>query len=134
MFYYDLILRANIRSLREQFTPCFKAADCYPVDLRNSTAPNEYIKCQDYYCICSSNCFKLNGSSCEYSVCGQYNTTTSNCTATADAKDQTTAFLLSLFLSSFGAANFYIGRDDLGKKVMYCINSTILHLERSGQL
>ena len=28
---------------------------------------------------------------------------------------QLTAFLLSLFLSFTGAANFYIGRDDLGE-------------------
>ena len=29
---------------------------------------------------------------------------------------QLTAFLLALFLSSTGAANFYIGRDDLGER------------------
>ena len=31
-----------------------------------------------------------------------------------DRPKQLTAFLLSIFLSSTGAANFYIGRDDLG--------------------
>ena len=31
-----------------------------------------------------------------------------------DRPKQLTAFLLSFFLSSTGAANFYIGRDDLG--------------------
>ena len=36
---------------------------------------------------------------------------------------QLTAFLLSIFLSATGAANFYIGRDDLG---IYCINHILI--------
>ncbi|KAL5502968.1 hypothetical protein EMCRGX_G009831 [Ephydatia muelleri] len=36
-----------------------------------------------------------------------------NCSAIGQ-KSQRTAFLLSFFLSSVGAANFYIGRNDLG--------------------
>eukprot|EP00731_Ephydatia_muelleri_P002390 Em0001g2390a len=75
--------------------------------------PSDYIKCESYNCICSSNCFKLNGFICDFSVCGQYSNATNICTTASDLKDQKTAFLLSLFLSSTGAANFYIGRNDL---------------------
>ncbi|CAI8013438.1 hypothetical protein GBAR_LOCUS8514 [Geodia barretti] len=42
----------------------------------------------------------------------RYNTRDLDCQD--DRPSQLTAFLLSFFLSSTGAANFYIGRDDLG--------------------
>ena len=93
--------------------------------------PTEYIKCESYNCICNSNCFKLNGSVCDYSVCGQYDNITSTCTDSPDLKDQKTAFLLSMFLSSVGAANFYIERYDLGRQggnVQYTLLFLILCL------
>ena len=44
-----------------------------------------------------------------------------------DRPKQLTAFLLSLFLSSTGAANFYIGRNDLGKSIS--LYSDVISLE-----
>ena len=76
------------------------------------------------HCICSLPqqhrllCNSLNGFICNFSVCGQCSNATNNCTSASDLKDQKTAFLLSLFLSSIGAANFYIGRYDLGKQMV----------------
>ncbi|KAL5517504.1 hypothetical protein EMCRGX_G003059 [Ephydatia muelleri] len=102
-----------VRSNPERSVACYNDTDCYPATLKGSAVPTEYIKCENYSCICSSNCFKTSGSTCEYSVCGQYDNATHNCTTTSDLKDQKTAFLLSLFLSSIGAANFYIGRNEL---------------------
>ena len=43
-----------------------------------------------------------------------------------DRPKQLTAFLLSLFLSSTGAANFYIGSNDLGKSIS-CSPRTVYH-------
>ena len=41
---------------------------------------------------------------------------------------QLTAFLLSLFISSTGAANFYIGRNDLGKSLLKNVLSTLIDI------
>eukprot|EP00731_Ephydatia_muelleri_P002409 Em0001g2409a len=95
------------------FVSCLNNTDCYPTVLKGSAVPSDYIKCESYNCICSGNCFKLNGFICDFSVWGEYSNATNNCTTASDLKDQKTAFLLSLFLSSIGAANFYIGRNDL---------------------
>eukprot|EP00731_Ephydatia_muelleri_P002392 Em0001g2392a len=105
------VMRSLQAARATAFVPCLKNSDCYPTAL--VAVPSDYIKCESYNCICSSNCFKLNGFICDFSVCGQYSNVTNNCTTASDLKDQKTAFLLSLFLSSTGAANFYIGRNDL---------------------
>ncbi|KAL5517098.1 hypothetical protein EMCRGX_G002568 [Ephydatia muelleri] len=103
-----------MRSLRATaFVPCLNDTDCYPTALKGSAVPSDYIKCESNNCVCNSNCFKLNGFICDFSVCGQYSNATKNCITASDLKDQKTAFLLSLFLSFIGAANFYIGRYDL---------------------
>lgn len=57
----------------------------------------------------------INDSTGQCRVCSEYNYRDSFELCGLDNRpSQLTAFLLSLFLSSTGAANFYIGRTDLG--------------------
>eukprot|EP00731_Ephydatia_muelleri_P002407 Em0001g2407a len=108
------VMRSLQATRATAFVPCLNNTDCYPTVLKGSAVPSDFIKCESNNCICSGNCFKLNGFICDFSVWGEYSNATNTCTTASDLKDQKTAFLLSLFLSSIGAANFYIGRNDLG--------------------
>ncbi len=64
----------------------------------------------------------MNGSTGLCSVCSDYMYSPSLGQCSNDRRpSQLTAFLLSLFVSSTGAANFYIGRNDLG--TVLCILS-----------
>ena len=65
-------------------------------------------------CLCRD-CFErgLDGTCLEVS-CEDWRYSTQDFDCQDDRPSQLTAFLLSFFLSSTGAANFYIGRDDLG--------------------
>ena len=92
---------------------CSTSNDCYPDDLDRSSVPTKYINCSDQKCVCSD-CFYATNSykSCAYQRCWKYDNITQTCNDLR--KDQRTAFLLSLFLSALGAANFYIERYDLG--------------------
>ena len=98
---------------------CQNNSNCYPDGI---TSPISYISCVQGKCICSGSCFTLNGPICGFSKCGSYDSNTGICTSFA--KSQTVAFLLSLFVSSVGAANFYIGQNGLG---MWKIRSPSLH-------
>ena len=67
-------------------------------------------------CECAD-CFMLDEQGqCSSTLCPdfQYNNGSGVC-ATDQRQTQLTAFLLSLFLSSTGAANFYIGQSALGE-------------------
>ena len=65
-------------------------------------------------CDCNE-CFELgsNGTCVDVS-CEDWRYDQTELDCVDDRPKQLTAFLLSLFLSSTGAANFYIGRNDLG--------------------
>lgn len=65
-------------------------------------------------CVCND-CFMINDSTGGCRLCSDYSyrSNRSEC-GTDNRPSQLTAFLLSLFLSATGAANFYIGRNDLG--------------------
>ena len=54
---------------------------------------------------------------CSGTICPdfQYDNKTRMCSSVDNRKSQLTAFLLSLFLSYVGAANFYIGQNGLGE-------------------
>ncbi|KAL5475882.1 hypothetical protein EMCRGX_G025758 [Ephydatia muelleri] len=96
-------------------TSCQNSSNCYPANLTAAglTVPSDQISCGlQRQCICSGNCFILNGSICGYSKCGWYAPNSGTCNSLK--KSQTTAFLLSLFVSSLGVANFYIGQNELG--------------------
>ena len=65
-------------------------------------------------CVCEM-CFTRNSSG-QCQICSDYpfSNTLGEC-GVDDRPRQLTAFLLSLFLSSTGAANFYIGQTNLGE-------------------
>ena len=108
-------------------TSCQNSSNCYPANLTAAglTVPSDQISCGlQRQCICSGNCFILNGSICGYSKCGWYTPNSGTCNSLK--KSQTTAFLLSLFVSSLGVANFYIGQNGLGTCKMTSILAAAL--------
>lgn len=69
-------------------------------------------------------------------VCSDYPFLNDEC-GTDNRQSQLTAFLLSFFLSSTGAANFYIGRNDLGTysiKLQENVKANIFIIAAGGQL
>lgn len=105
----------NEKSLRKhwaQFT-CSNQLDCIPSSINSSNIPEELIGCvgTPRRCNCSE-CFQLYNDTCQLKDCWSYDAT-SNCTD--NRRSQLEAILLSACLSSVGAANFYIGRNILGK-------------------
>ena len=92
---------------------CTTSNDCHPSDLILHQVPAVYINCSDNKCVCTGCFYSTNGyKSCGYKRCWQYVAATHTCKDLR--KDQRTAFLLSLFLSFAGAANFYIEQYILG--------------------
>uniref|UniRef100_A0A1X7VTE6 TM2 domain-containing protein n=1 Tax=Amphimedon queenslandica TaxID=400682 RepID=A0A1X7VTE6_AMPQE len=89
---------------------------CFPPGV--TTVPTSLIDCPNDRCACTE-CFSVNTTAnvCEYTVpspsdCYYYNEATLQCID--NRKSQVTAFALSLTLSGFGVANFYIGQNGLG--------------------
>ena len=79
-----------------------------------SMSQSEKIACLNGTCLCLD-CFTANASTghCQlYTPCFDYDPNDDTCIDLRQS--QTTAFILSLFLSSIGAANFYIGQYVLG--------------------
>ncbi len=71
-------------------------------------------------CQCSD-CFMLNSNgTCEASLCPDYLYNNNSNVCGADSRpSQLTAFLLTLFVASTGAGNFYIGQDALGDSFIH---------------
>ena len=92
---------------------CTISSDCYPAGLNGSSVPTKFINCSNQKCVCSD-CFYAANSykSCAYQRCWEYDKTAQTCNDLR--KDQRTAFLLSVFLSALGAANFYIEQYVMG--------------------
>ena len=85
---------------------CTIDSDCYPSEVNET---NEYIKCEQNLCLCYP-CFQHNSNgTCKLSDCFEF----SNKTCYDKRHSQREAFLLSLFLSSLGVANFYINNYEL---------------------
>lgn len=81
---------------------CTNYSDCWPSENFNDNTT--YIQCEQNLCICS-NCFQLSPNGvCGLAMC--FNYTKGRCVDQRPSQQE--AFLLSLFLSSFGAANFYL--------------------------
>lgn len=79
-----------------------------------TSAPMELVDCIEGQCVCQD-CFMINDSTGQCRICSEYSYRNgSNSCGLDNRPSQLTAFLLSLFLSSTGAANFYIGRNDIG--------------------
>ena len=90
---------------------CSTPAQCLPAEeFGNISVPTDLVNCTDGVCSCSS-CFVVNGSACTIRQCWSWEN--GSC-VDGRTLSQRTAVLLSAFLSSVGAANFYIGRNDLG--------------------
>ena len=89
---------------------CSTPAQCLPEEFGNVSVPTDLVNCIDGVCSCSS-CFVVNGSACTIRQCWRLEN--GSC-VDGRTRSQRTAVLLSAFLSSVGAANFYIGRNDLG--------------------
>ena len=108
---HHIYLNGRVTSLAA--STCSNSSDCYPAGLNGTSAPTKYINCSNQKCVCSDCFYAINSyKSCAYQRCWEYDKTTQTCNDLR--KDQKTAFLLSLFLSALGAANFYIERYDLG--------------------
>lgn len=92
---------------------CNNVTDCVPFNLTESI-PQDLIDCNTSsgVCVCSE-CFELLNDTCQLRKCWEFNAEQNLCTD--NRKTQKTAVLLSAFLSSVGAANFYIGQYLLGE-------------------
>lgn len=117
---------------------CATQQDCFPNELANSTSvPDPFIRCNAAgRCVCES-CFMLNetGNVCYLQPpCTNFNVNTSQCVDTR--RSQLTAFLLSLFLSWTGAANFYINQlalaiPQLILGILACVLGCVLRIIQS---
>ena len=110
---------------------CSVAQNCTRTTL-NPTNSDQYVQCVFGVCACegSGNCFYLNSTavnaldSCVLdSNCYTY-TTLGVCENTA--RSWITALLLQIFVGGVGAANFYIGRLDLGGAQLFLFLATLI--------
>ena len=105
-----------ILQTRQEFS-CDDNSDCYP----NATVPSSLVECFSGVCRCME-CFELGSDgrcTIEFPTCYFYDSGTLSCQD--DRRSQLVAFLLSLFLSGVGAANFYVGQTGLavGQLVLF---------------
>lgn len=113
MHYSDTLSETDIRTKRTVAAyTCNSAIDCVPSNI-GAAVPESFINCNSTsgQCICSG-CFDLFNDTCQLNKCHRYDST-QNCTD--NRKSQRKVILLSAFLSSVGAANFYIGQYLLGR-------------------
>lgn len=99
-----------------------------------SVVPSNLITCSNGdFCICNE-CFERGDDGrCQLNSCDEYFYDESERECVDDRPSQLTAFLLSLFLSSTGAANFYIGRDDLGTCGRIHVEESVCNLAQVGR-
>ncbi|KAI6654658.1 TM2 domain-containing protein 3-like [Oopsacas minuta] len=110
---------------------CTVAQNCTRTTL-NPINSAQYVQCVSGVCACSGmdNCFSLNSSAtdsldaCVLDVrCYTY-TSLGVCESTA--RSWLTALLLQIFVGGLGAANFYIGRDDLGGAQLFLFLAVVI--------
>ena len=108
----DRIKYSADQPLRVQYA-CTTDKDCYPSNLQDTTIPPNYINCDTSRGLCRCNdCFVRENDTCALARCHRLSSNNTQCVD--QRRSQKTAFLLSVFLSSTGAANFYIGQYALG--------------------
>ena len=93
---------------------CTNDSECVPTEFPTANVPSELVSCVDGACLCLQ-CFTPNTTSglCAlHRPCFDYDYLRDECVD--NRKSRETALLLSIFLSSSGAANFYIGQNVLG--------------------
>jgi len=84
-------------------------------------------------CVCNM-CFMRNSSNGRCGTCVDYPYSRNQTICGIDSRPkQLTAFLLSLFLSSTGAANFYIKQNSLGKEFAFFFNGIMGLMWQKGQ-
>ncbi len=107
---------------RQDVVPCTNSSDCYPPGLPASASiPESLVECTDASCACRD-CFDLNKTSGRCQVdepCQSYDIAAQECED--DRRSQKVAFLLSVFLSCTGAANFYIERLELALPQLFVL-------------
>ena len=94
--------------------PCTDDFSCYPEENWNDTIPSKYVSCQNRTCMCND-CFYSLNDTCAVKKCHRFENDTGSCVD--DRKSQKEILILSIFLSSTGAANSYIGQNTLGKPI-----------------
>ena len=107
---YSLALTLFI--FRSTSAQCTNDTVCLPLSLNGTST--SLVNCTSSQCECKSECFELNTSSntCTLvsSPCYSYSSALGECQSSAPRK--ITALLLSLFVGTTGADNFYINRFD----------------------
>ena len=101
----------------DKIVNCNNNIECYPSGVSNLVS-SSLIMCKNNGCVCNE-CFTKNITTgqCTYTVpsptyCYYYEEEDDECVD--NRKSQLAAFVLSLTLSGFGVANFYIGQNVLG--------------------
>ncbi len=112
--------------MRQSFSCNNDNSQCYPDGV--SSVPSRLVECVNDFCSCNE-CFENgNDGRCAAlfpnNTCYFYNSGTTTCQD--DRRSQLVAFLLSLFLSGVGAANFYVGQDGLAAGQLVLFLSIIL--------
>ena len=101
-----------IRNIHSSFHRVMYDGKHFPLPLLYNAVPGGQCSCNE--------CFeRASNGTCVEVECEDWRYDQQELACQDSRPKQLTAFLLSLFLSSTGAANFYIGRDDLG--VLYVI-------------
>lgn len=100
---------------RQFVQPCTQAVQCHPIGFAAGgvTVPPSLVNCSAGECVCNE-CFYFDSTSNRCAVdapCRTYDTEEGTCKD--HRRSQRTAFVLSVILSSTGAANFYIARYEL---------------------
>jgi len=102
----------SLSRVRRQTARCQNVTDCLPLGVTNTNT--NLAECIAGQCVCTDCFTSNNGSRCQ--ICPDYPYDNAQDRCGLDGRPrQLTAFLLSLFLSSTGAANFYIGQNGLCK-------------------
>ena len=102
-------------AVRQSGNTCTSSSDCVPASIfneTNGTVPQALIACNTNtgVCVCSD-CFMLNATANQCYLmppCTDFDVARMECQDTR--RKQLTAFLLAFFLTTFGAANFYVDR------------------------
>ena len=102
----------SLSRVRRQTAGCQNVTDCLPPGVANTNT--NFAQCTAGQCVCTDCFMSIDGSRCQICTDYPYDNAQDRCGRDGRPR-QLTAFLLSLFLSSTGAANFYIGQNGLGK-------------------
>jgi hypothetical protein len=91
---------------------CTLDSQCHPPD-SNYTIPSNLVRCNNVTgtCVCND-CFSLWNDTCAVKRCHRFDENSGVCEDKRES--QKTLLVLSVFLSSTGAANLYIGQEGLG--------------------